>query len=120
MSKAKALMTVVEHVYNQVPDEDPFEVNARPWDKNIESDEDPYQRTYKVGPEPKPLDCGWIEEPGMIHIYNNSREHDVRLDEGGLFVPPRCSVRFFHRFPKETLFPVADETVKITVSVLPK
>ena len=117
-----ARMTVVERLYYQLPKENPFDIDFAYEEALQEEDEQPYQRTYKVDNEPVPLDHGWIEEGNMVHIKNlgEEPEQEVRLDEGGLFVPPNGSVRFYHKFTKTTIFPISDKPTKITVTVYPK
>lgn len=67
----KPRITVLETLYHQgVLGEKPTTVECQ-FERELESDEQPYQRRCKVGEDPQPLDVGWIEEVGEIHIQNN-------------------------------------------------
>jgi len=42
--------------------------------RELESDEQVYQRTYSVGPDWKPLDLGWLREVGASMVVVENRE----------------------------------------------
>lgn len=69
-TELKPRITVLETLYHQgVLGEKPTTVECQ-FERKLESDEQPYQRRSKVGEDPQPLDVGWIEEVGEIHIQN--------------------------------------------------
>jgi hypothetical protein len=63
-------LTVVEQVYFQQVGDQPAQFGAQ-WSRRIATDEQPYQRRMKVGPEWKPIDRGWITNCELLLIENN-------------------------------------------------
>jgi len=65
----KARVTVVEHVYHQLPDEQPLEIEAR-FSRYLDSDEQLYTRRLKLSTEWELLDTGWVHKPSTIVLRN--------------------------------------------------
>lgn len=68
----KDRITVVETVAHQAVGGRPYGYQVA-FDRLVETNEQPYERTGAkavVGEEWVPLDCGWIESPGMIVLKN--------------------------------------------------
>jgi len=91
----KQRLVVVEQVYCGTVADHRF---AR-W---LESDEEPYGRTYDVGAEWRSLDTGWVQRPSMLTIRNDGKEAVLlSLDAHVPFaaVRPGESARFEPRGP---------------------
>jgi hypothetical protein len=69
MADLKSEITVVEQVYHQLSGSQPRAIESR-FSRELESDEQPYERHLKVGEESVPLDCGWIKEASQLVIIN--------------------------------------------------
>lgn len=66
---SKARLTVVERVYHQPPDGDGFAVEST-FARELQSDEERYQRTMKVNEGWTQLDCGWVSAASVLIIKN--------------------------------------------------
>ena len=142
----KPRITVVETLYHQgVLGEIPTTVTSQ-FSRELESDEQPYQRRCKVGEDPQPLDMGWIEGVGEIHIQNeegrflqiqptpeeqaNIAKKKLRLglDVGirsrvirGLFeIAPGEAIRLPILNHKEWLIYSPSGTIRFTITVFPR
>ena len=119
-----ATLIVVENIYHQKPGEDAHHVR-NVYQHPIFSDEEPWQRTYKVDSERKPLDCGWIEECSLVHIVNEGDEgRSVYISEtisgpAARSIPPNVGIPIFPSTPQD-VFVWADGDVRITVTAYPK
>lgn len=119
-----ATLIVVENIYYQKSGEDAHHVK-NVYQHPISSDEDPWQRTYKISSERRPIDCGWIEECSLVHIVNKGNEgRSVYISEtvsgpADNSIPPNCSTSVFPSTPKD-MFIWADGDLKITITVYPK
>lgn len=116
------IYTIVERLYCQDPKDDPFFIESA-FEKQLEKEEEPYQRAYTINSTPGKIDLGWMSYPGMIHIYNKDREESIKvIYQGatqGLIVPPQESIRFYPTsFDK--LRVTAKKKVKAVISVFPK
>lgn len=69
MADPKSRITVVEQVYHQVSGDQPHLVESK-FSRELESDEQPYERHLKVGEEPELLDCGWVKKASQLLIIN--------------------------------------------------
>lgn len=65
----KARITIVGHLYFQEPGGSPTLLDHA-YQVNVDSDEQPFTRKFKVGQEWRKLDLGWNEDPSMIEISN--------------------------------------------------
>lgn len=70
MGVLKSRLTVVESLYHQASGEEGMMVSSR-FSRDLESDDQAYgPRRLKATEEWQPLDCGWVEEMGMVSITN--------------------------------------------------
>ena len=116
-------LTIVENIYHQNPGENPFQISDT-YEQCLETeDEQPYQRTYKIGPELTDLDCGWLKECGLVHIKNKGDSEvyiACRGSEDFFKIPIGCSTKIYPTNAQGLqVFSDADQT-KITVTVFPK
>jgi len=118
----------VEHIYQQSPKESPFGIECIN-EQQIDSEDQPYSRTYNISNEWKDLDCGWIEEVGQIHIENKGEEEVFIAYKGPLVdvnrfrVPPNCSTRIYlDDKAVESLLQIRSEkeASRITVTAFPR
>jgi len=129
----KQTLTVVEHIYQQSPKESPFGIECIN-EQQLDSEDQPYSRTYNISNEWEDLDCGWIEEVGQIHIENKGKE-EVFLGHKELLtavacrgnatvnlfrVPSGCSTRIYPH--NDLVFRVRsrEEASRITVTAFPR
>lgn len=42
------------------------------FDRRVQIPEQVYVRELVVGTDPQPLECGWVEEPGMVLVVNRA------------------------------------------------
>lgn len=72
----QARLGIVEQIYCYPPGAAPTLIDIREglW---LETDEQPYQRKLKVGPEWQPLDCGWLDGKGvsLLVLVNEEGKH---------------------------------------------
>lgn len=72
----QARLGIVEQIYCYPPGAAPTLIDLREglW---LETDEQPYQRKLKVGPEWQHLDCGWLEGNGtsLLVLVNEEGKH---------------------------------------------
>lgn len=141
----KPRITVVETLYHQgVLGETPTTVTCQ-FSRELESDEQPYQRRCKVGEDPQPLDIGWIEEVGEIHIQNEEgRSLQVQPTNeekaesakkvlwivlhnkassywpGLLRIPAGESQRLLPIYPEELWISSRSGTTRFTITVFPR
>jgi hypothetical protein len=133
----KNRLTVVETVYHQVSGEQPQSVESR-FDRELQSDEQMYQRCKVATEEWQPLDLGWVPDPGTIVIENNegilqqvnpTPEQQEELakkilvlsqDSGlGFEVRPGESFRFSHDAPGVLLLRCRSGSARYRISVIP-
>lgn len=67
---SKSRITVVEQVYFQQDGQQPVTAESR-FGRQLASDEQPYVRRYRVGPEWRPLDCGWVADAAQLVLLND-------------------------------------------------
>lgn len=134
-------LTVVETVYHQAPGESPREVLSR-FNRWLESDENMYQRTAKVGEEWTPIDLGWLAgDAGTILLVAEGgprrntipTEEEKREDRSkriavsfrsdtprdDITLLPGESARFSPSYAKEILLRCLCGKTRYTVSVIP-
>ncbi len=70
----KSRVTVVETVYHQHAGESATSIESR-FARNLETQEQLYQRRLKIGKSWTPLDCGWLEEVSMLVIHNEEGQN---------------------------------------------
>lgn len=69
-------LTIVGNIYHQIPGEDIAGPSPSRYYRWIESEEQAYKRTLKVGTEWQPLDLGWFkdkEEHGLLSLANGTK-----------------------------------------------
>lgn len=96
------------------------------FDRRVKKPEQVYVRELVVGQEPKPLDCGWVCDPGMILVVNGADKGSgviITMSVGG--VPfaqalPGEAIPPFHPVcgSKFTLHSVVDD-VPVTLYAFP-
>lgn len=69
MAEPPSRVTVVEQVYHQILNGQPHLVESR-FSRDLESDEQAYERRLKVGEAGVPLDCGWVTKASQLLIIN--------------------------------------------------
>jgi hypothetical protein len=62
-------VTVVQHVYHQSPDDQPFAVTTG-FNRYLATKEQAYQRKTKVGTDWESLDTGWLNQASLLLIKN--------------------------------------------------
>ncbi|MFA5056488.1 MAG: hypothetical protein WC485_00105 [Opitutaceae bacterium] len=62
-------VTIVEHVYHQRQGGEPVEFVTR-CSRKLNSDEQPYIRELLITEKWMALDCGWVNNPGLLLIRN--------------------------------------------------
>lgn len=105
--------------------------------RELSSQEDrPYQRTYKVSEEPKPLDLGWAgewAEIGLLHVSNDEGKHTPYIptpkekqetakrivELGDWLILPGESMRGLPKVIKDLKVRCQSGTAKITVTIYP-
>lgn len=78
--KIPGRVTVVETVHHQLPDAEPATVETR-FQRWLESDEQLYRRTLRVGAEWTPIDTGWVESPAVLLLRNDREMFAVQPTE---------------------------------------
>lgn len=71
MAKRASRIVVVENVYHQQHGEQPTGVATR-FSRTLGSEEQPYIRKATLGQDWQEIDRGWIEEPGLLVLINES------------------------------------------------
>jgi hypothetical protein len=69
MAKFPSLTSVTETVVHQAAGKQPTAISAM-FSRPLKSDEQPWQRDVKIGPEWQPLDHGWVETAGQVVVEN--------------------------------------------------
>lgn len=69
-SVTRARVTVVSRVYHQIPGEESKGPTNRPFYRWLDSLDQAYERSLKIGEDWKPLDCGWVERPALLVLAN--------------------------------------------------
>lgn len=132
-------LTVVETVYHQTFGEQPVSVESR-FERELQSDEQMYQRRKIATEEWQPLDLGWVEEVGCVVAQNTEgqflqliptpeqRAENAKkilevayLPAAGMvfYVPPGESLRLYPSHPKQLVIRCQAGTVKYTVNIIP-
>ena len=62
-------LTIVEMIYHQIPDRQPFAVDWRS-SRQLSSNERPYERNMIVTEEWEPLPGAWLTGCSMVHVSN--------------------------------------------------
>ena len=145
-SVPKDFLTVVETVYHRPFGQEPKSAEFR-FSRELETNEQVYERRLKVGEEWQPLDCGWLgDNVGMLSIHNHEGEslqvnptdeeqesiskrivelaYDYvdmsEYDYGSWLVPPGESFRGYPRSPKELRIRCQSGTAWITLYLYPR
>lgn len=114
-------IVVVDKIYHQPPNESPVGESLG-FSRAVASDEVPYSRPVKVGPEAVPVDKGWVEEVGMILVKTPSdakSDLSVLLNAFELVVKPGEHLRL----PVSIIEGIrlsASAEVQATVTVYPR
>jgi hypothetical protein len=69
MEIERARVTVVDKIYYQQHGDQPIVVDVA-FSKDLKASEQPYVRKTSADESWKPLDCGWIDSVGIVHITN--------------------------------------------------
>lgn len=124
-------LTVVMSAYHQIHGGDAIDVRPAPFDRELNSDEEIYQRTTKIGTEIKPLDLGWVKEtPGykvaMICIENlelkvNAQKSIDLIAKGAVMmvVPAGEAIFFTPADPLAWSMRSRAENTQFRISVIP-
>lgn len=67
--QVKPRLGVVEIVYHQLPDAQPTSRQTR-FFRWLDSAEEPYRRTLTLRQGWVPLECGWVQSPGLVFLDN--------------------------------------------------
>jgi hypothetical protein len=75
-----ARLVIVENVYHQITGEQPTSLAPVAYSAPLASDEQPYQREFKVGPGWEMLDHGWLDPQGvsLLCLRNRPDQRNVR------------------------------------------
>ncbi len=76
MEEQKNRLSVVGAVYYETPDAQPDGVQYV-FSRGLETDDQVYKRNLTATEEWRPLDCGWLPNPGMLLIVNNEGKFSV-------------------------------------------
>ena len=104
--KVKDRITVVETVYHQQFNEPTFTIPSR-FSRWLETKEQPYQRRCVATEEWQPLECGWIDKPGMLIITNREGRFAQTLptDEEKVEVDKKIIQLSYNQLKPEWLIP---------------
>ena len=137
MPETHTRITIVEHVYHQVSNEDVSHFQAT-YEEQLSSNEQVYSRRYQITDEWKPLDLGWFEskDVGRILIKNegygyrdkNPSPEEIASDldqivyVDNLIIHPLDTLRFCPCISSITGMKVRAKhsTSKITITVFPR
>lgn len=141
MAQPKNRETVVETVYHQVLGEEPTSLETR-YNRDLESNEQVYERQAVATEEWKLLDCGWLSgNVGLLVIRNEegkSRQTNPTEAEkeelakrvievchlgsvlGGWFIPPSTSMRGYPSHPPSLRIRCLHGTAKYRLFLIPK
>jgi hypothetical protein len=139
---------VVDVIYHQPVDLPPTTMlgDAVRFSRELESDEQPYERRMLATENWKPLDCGWISEVGMLLLRNDEGFFSVRptpeqraevalrvielafsstfvtpgSDGERILVPPGESCRFFPKDAKSLRVRCCSGRAQYTISLAPR
>lgn len=124
-----ARITIIEQIVYQADGESPFDVTVNQgYEIRVESEEEPYSRTYRLKPgeDPVDLDSGWVKSPGMLYIKNRGAATIVLFSPSHRQeIPPYCASRVYPvDFSLKLLIPPssepAEDVIKVAVTVFPK
>src|SRR6185312_8298003 len=76
----RARLGLVCTVYHQQPGNEPISAESR-FSRWLESEEQPYLRKLVIGEEWTLLDCGWLEDVGMLLLRNEEGKFQVQPTE---------------------------------------
>lgn len=142
MAGLKSKLTVVDTVYYQCVGGEPVSVESK-FSRELDSDEQIYQRHSKVGEDFIPLDCGWLERNvGMLLITNeegkNLQAHPTEEEAetlsrrvlevrykgnglaGGWLIPPGESFRGYPSNTENLVIRCQVGTAQFTINLIPK
>lgn len=120
-STTLAVLTVRDILYHQAPEEEVVAVEDG-YEISLTTSEEPFPKTYILGPDPQPLDLGWLPEGGLVHLKNYSKDQwaRYRYKDGPCFlIPPLGTARFWPEDPSEIELFAAGK-VKLSATVFPK
>lgn len=86
MAKALARVTVVEQVYYQYEDVEPYSIRSG-FTRHTEIQEQPYFRWCTATEDWKPLDFGWMDDKLGMFVLVNETEAIVTISESNNAVP---------------------------------
>lgn len=112
-----ARITIVSNIYHQLPGDNPYHLPDN-CELEVASEEEPYQRKYKLGDSPVPIDTGWIEEIGLVHIANLG-DVSATLKLGDLEIPPYAPTIIFPR-NRDGLEFLPCQPTRVQVTIFPK
>ena len=137
----KSRLTVVENVYHQPAEGFPTTAmgDASRFHRELDSDEQPYER-HKVAKDGwEPLDCGWVDRCGMLLVRNDEGHFSVNPtaeqvaevlrrvieisfgdDEGRILVPPTETCRFYPVDVKQLQLRCREGTARYTLYLIPE
>jgi len=132
---------VVDNVYHQVPDGPPSTVggDASRFSRELDSDEQVYERHKVAKNEWEPLDCGWIDKCGMLVVRNDEGHFAVNPTEeqrkevyrrivevsfdgvkSRIQVPPQETCRFYPTDVKSIFLRCREGNARYTLCLVPE
>jgi hypothetical protein len=134
-------LTVVENLYHQPTEGFPAMAfgDASRFSRELQSDEQPYER-HRVAKETwEPLDCGWIERCGMLMVRNDEGHFSVNPtqeqrakvarrvlvvsfgeSEDAILLPPLETCRFYPADVKQMQIRCREGTARYTLYLIPE
>jgi hypothetical protein len=135
-------LTVVETVYHQAAEGFPSVAlgDATRFSRELDSDEQPYERHRVAGEKWEPLDCGWIDAAGMLIIRNdeghfavnptpeqkaevfNKRVIELSFDgqNSAVQVPPTETCRFYPTDIKQIYLRCREGKARYSIYLIPE
>ena len=134
-------ITIIETIYHQQQDEQPTMIEHK-FSKELDTQEQLYQRRTKVGEEWQPIDCGWVgaENTGIIILQNeegdfpkvipteeereevNKKILEVSYNgsEYSMLVFPQESIRLHPSSPKDLKIRCRSGNARLTIYAIPR
>jgi len=118
--KGNARITVVENIYHQTSEGEPFQIECG-FTRKTEVIEQPYVRWLTATEEWQLLDMGWMKDvTGMLIIVNQDDQNTLELGHQPWFIPPGESFRGTTQLGNDVPIRSSVGKIRFTLYCLPK